>query len=62
MTKIIYTALTSLDGYIEDPGGSFDWAMPDAEVHQFANDLETVDDHRFSSGVVHLHHRTRTDR
>ena len=40
MSKLTYTAITSLDGYIEDPSGSFDWAMPDPEVHAFANDLE----------------------
>jgi dihydrofolate reductase len=40
MAKLIYSAITSLDGYIEDAGGSFDWAAPDAEVHAFANDLE----------------------
>ena len=36
---LLYTALVSLDGYIEDPTGSFDWAMPDAAVHRLANDL-----------------------
>ena len=40
MAKLIYTALTSLDGYITDRDGRFDWAMPDDEVHAFANDLE----------------------
>ena len=40
MAKLIYTAITSLDGYIEDEDGRFDWAMPDAEVHTFVNDLE----------------------
>jgi dihydrofolate reductase len=40
MAKLIYTAITSLDGYIEDRDGSFDWAEPDEEVHTFANDLE----------------------
>jgi dihydrofolate reductase len=37
---LVYTAITSLDGYIEDEDGRFDWAEPDAEVHAFANDLE----------------------
>ena len=40
MAKLIYMAITSLDGYIEDGEGRFDWAMPDAEVHAFVNDLE----------------------
>ncbi len=37
--KLIYFALTSLDGYIEDPDGKFDWGGPDDEVHTFINDL-----------------------
>jgi dihydrofolate reductase len=37
---MIYSALASLDGYIEDESGRFDWAEPDAEVHAFVNDLE----------------------
>ena len=40
MTQLIYTALCSLDGFIEDREGKFDWAMPDEEVHGFVNDLE----------------------
>ena len=40
MGKLVYAAFTSLDGYIEDGGGRFDWAVPDAELHEFANDLE----------------------
>jgi dihydrofolate reductase len=40
MAKLIYTAIASLDGYIEDEGGKFDWAEPDEEVHTFVNDLE----------------------
>jgi dihydrofolate reductase len=40
MAKLIYTAITSLDGFIEDAEGRFDWAVPDAEVHAFVNDLE----------------------
>jgi dihydrofolate reductase len=38
--KLIYSAITSLDGYISDEDGNFDWAMPDEEVHGFANDLD----------------------
>jgi dihydrofolate reductase len=40
MGKLIYSALTSLDGYIEDREGKFDWAEPNEEVHAFINDLE----------------------
>ena len=40
MATLTYTAITSLDGYIEDREGRFDWAAPDAEVHAFVNDLE----------------------
>ena len=40
MAKLIYTAITSLDGYIEDEDGSFDWSAPDEDVHAFVNDLE----------------------
>jgi dihydrofolate reductase len=40
MAKLIYTAIMSLDGYVADESGSFDWAMPDEEVHGFVNDLE----------------------
>jgi hypothetical protein len=38
--KLIYSAITSLDGYIEDAEGKVDWAEPDEEVHAFVNDLE----------------------
>jgi dihydrofolate reductase len=40
MAKLIYSAITSLDGYIADEAGNFDWAVPDEEVHTFINDLE----------------------
>ncbi len=40
MPKLIYSALASLDGYVEDEEGNFDWAAPDGEVHAFVNDLE----------------------
>jgi dihydrofolate reductase len=40
MAKLIYSAIASLDGYVEDADGNFDWAAPDAEVHGFVNGLE----------------------
>jgi dihydrofolate reductase len=40
MAKLIYSAITSLDGYVADEDGKFDWAEPDEEVHTFINDLE----------------------
>jgi len=40
MAKLIYSAIASLDGYVEDAHGKFDWAAPDEEVHAFVNDLE----------------------
>jgi dihydrofolate reductase len=39
MAKLIYSAIASLDGYIADQDGKFDWAEPDEEVHAFVNDL-----------------------
>ena len=40
MAELVYTAITSLDGYVADADGRFDWAAPDEEVHAFVNDLE----------------------
>lgn len=40
MAKLIYSAIASLDGYVADGDGNFDWAEPDEEVHAFVNDLE----------------------
>ncbi|MGO9856724.1 MAG: dihydrofolate reductase family protein [Acidimicrobiales bacterium] len=39
MAKLIYSAITSLDGFIEDEEGNFDWGAPDEEVHSFVNDM-----------------------
>ena len=39
MAKLIYSAIASLDGYIADEDGGFDWAVPDEEVHAFINEL-----------------------
>ena len=40
VARLIYSALASLDGYVEDARGDFSWAAPDDEVHAFVNDLE----------------------
>jgi dihydrofolate reductase len=40
MSKLIYGTISSLDGYVADESGKFDWAKPDEEVHAFVNDLE----------------------
>jgi dihydrofolate reductase len=40
VARLIYTSLASLDGYIADANGNFDWAEPDDEVHAFVNDLD----------------------
>ncbi len=40
MAKLIYSAIGSLDGYVEDAAGTFQWAAPDDEVHAFVNELE----------------------
>jgi dihydrofolate reductase len=40
MAKLIYSTIASLDGYVADESGNFDWAVPDEEVHAFVNELE----------------------
>ena len=40
MAQLLYSAIMSLDGYIADRDGNFDWSVPDEEVHSFVNDLE----------------------
>jgi dihydrofolate reductase len=40
VAKLIYSAIASLDGYVADEDGSFDWAAPDEEVHTLVNELE----------------------
>jgi dihydrofolate reductase len=39
VARLIYSAITSLDGYVADQAGRFDWSMPDEEVHAAVNDL-----------------------
>ena len=40
MGRLVYSAIASLDGYVTDADGNFEWAAPDEEVHAFVNDLE----------------------
>ena len=40
MAKLIFSAITSLDGYVADQQGNFDWAAPDEELHSFVNEME----------------------
>lgn len=40
MAQLIYSAIMSLDGYVEDADGKFDWSAPDDDVFRFINDLE----------------------
>ena len=40
MAKLIFHTNMSLDGYIEDPSGSFDWGAPSDEEHFFVNKLQ----------------------
>jgi dihydrofolate reductase len=40
MARLIYAAIASLDGYVADERGNFEWAQPDEEVHAFVNDLQ----------------------
>ena len=40
MAKLIFSAICSLDGYVNDEQGDFDWAAPDEELHARANELE----------------------
>ncbi|MFN2488186.1 MAG: dihydrofolate reductase family protein [Actinomycetota bacterium] len=41
MAKLIYSTITSLDGFVADEEGNFDWAEPDEELHTFVNELES---------------------
>jgi dihydrofolate reductase len=40
MASLLYAGITSLDGYVADARGSFDWSVPDEEVHRFVNDRQ----------------------
>ena len=40
MAKLTYLMLASLDGYVADEDGTFEWAEPDEDVHTFVNELD----------------------
>lgn len=40
MGRLVYSAIASLDGFVNDASGDFSWAMPSEELHAFVNDLE----------------------
>jgi dihydrofolate reductase len=40
VARLVYSAIMSLDGYVADEDGKFDWSAPDEEVHAFVNELE----------------------
>lgn len=52
MAKLIYSTIASLDGYVADENGNFDWAAPDEEVHAFVNDLERPVGKALKAGLV----------
>ncbi len=52
MARLIYSAIASLDGYVEDAHGRFEWAAPDEEVHAFVNELErSAPTHLYGRGM-----------
>ncbi len=55
--KIVYSIMTSLDGYIEDASGNFDFLAPDEELHHYANELEkAVDTHIYGRNMYEIMH------
>ncbi|THG29275.1 dihydrofolate reductase family protein [Naasia lichenicola] len=40
MGRLIYASIVSLDGYVADAAGRFDWSEPDDEVHRFVNEIQ----------------------
>jgi dihydrofolate reductase len=62
MAKLIYSAITSLDGYVADEDGNFDWAAPDEEVHTFVNDLQrSVGTYLYGRGIYQVMDVWETD-
>lgn len=55
MANLIYSILASLDGYVADEHGNFDWTEPDEEVHTFVNDLErSIGTYLFGRGMYEV--------
>jgi dihydrofolate reductase len=42
MAKLIYSGIQSLDGYVNDASGGFDWSVPTEEVHAAVNEIERL--------------------
>jgi dihydrofolate reductase len=40
VAQLVYSTITSLDGFVADERGDFSWAAPDEEVHAFVNDTQ----------------------
>lgn len=40
MGRLVYTSIGSLDGFIADVDGEFDWSAPDEEVHAYLNERD----------------------
>ena len=74
MARLIYSAIASADGYVEDAAGSFDWAAPGEELFLVPivvgggkralpdgvrSDLELLDARRFAGGAVYLRYRPK---
>src|SRR4051794_40066217 len=55
MRKLVYSMNVSLDGYMEDETGRFDWSRPDEEVHRFVNT-----EHRSAGGHIYGHRMWET--
>jgi hypothetical protein len=67
VAELIYSAITSLDGYVADEDGNFDWAAPvvvGGGTRSLPDgvrwDVDLAEERRFGNGVVHLRYRTRT--
>ena len=62
MANLIYSVLSSLDGYVEDEAGQFDWAVPSDEVHAFINDaMRPVGTHLYGRRMYEVMHVWETD-